>query len=115
MSHQSHTTHSNPRWTLALASALLVAGLGAPTVGSAQAFAPERTPSNRLAIPSANATPAAAPTVPTAAGIPGSVDGTRALLGRRPSCELDDPDGRSARLPSPTDAPVDGERVLLEQ
>lgn len=114
MSRMSPSTQSATLRTLALASALLVAGLAAPAAGHAQALSPERTLLNRIAIASiANAKSDAARTVPIDPVMPASVEGARALLGRTLTREWHELDRGAAALASPSDRPVSGERALL--
>jgi hypothetical protein len=110
----SRTTQSTTLRTLALASALLAAGLAAPAAGHAQSVTQERTLLNRIAIPSiASAKSDAARTAPTDPGIPGSVEGARALLGQTPSRERHELDREPIAVAAPAKAQLDGERALL--
>jgi len=101
--------------TLAITGALLAATLAAPVAGHAQAITAERTLLNLTATPSfAPGRPSSARTTPTDPGVPGSVEGARALLGRTPR-ERQELDRGPAAVDSPVGAPVDGERALLGQ
>jgi hypothetical protein len=112
----SRSSQSPALRTVALASALLVAGLAAPAVGHAQGTAPERTLMNRVAVPSVTrAASETAPATPAARGIAGSVDGARALLGLTPAPGPREIDRMSAAVDSALGTRIDGERALLAQ
>ena len=99
----SRSPHSPALRTVALASALLVAGLAAPAAGHAQGVAPERTLLNRIAVPSITTAKAhAAPAAPAERSFAGGVEAEQALLGRTP-----------VGLDAPLGMRVDGERALL--
>jgi hypothetical protein len=111
-STMSGTTRFTPLRTLAFAGAILAAGLAAPAAGHAQGVTAERTLLNSITIPSFLNRSYADP-IPSNWGIPGSLEGARALLGQTPVSDGQRLDPDPTDVDSPAGGQIEGERALL--